>query len=209
MSLDSVIDIRLLRLRRAWRVAAVFGPHVFELAERYARAGLAEAQYLFAQMLVERRQAGDMEAASRWYESAARQGHIEACKALWRATTINAGPGAIGRSLDSIVRAANFGDYQASGVLIVAYGDKPDAPVPNMLGYLKRHAERGHAYAQLTLGHAYEQGYFGLLPHPEKAFDLYTRAAQQGDAQAQCCVGICYARGFGIQQDDTRPPTGI
>ncbi len=95
-----------------------------------------------------------------------------------------------------------MGDYQASGVLIAAYGQKADAPVPNMLAYLKQHVERGHASAQFGLAYAHDKGYWGLQRNPEKAFELYKLAAEGGNAHALCCVGICYARGLGVQQDD-------
>ncbi|MGH8268581.1 MAG: tetratricopeptide repeat protein, partial [Steroidobacteraceae bacterium] len=106
------------------------------------------------------------------------------------------------RSLNDIIRAADLGDYQASAVLIMAYGSKPEAPVPSMLAYMQRHVERGHAYAQVALAFAYDYGRHGLLPNPEKAFELYSLAAGQGDAHAQCCVGICYAYGRGAQLDE-------
>jgi TPR repeat protein len=29
-------------------------------------------------------------------------------------------------------------------------------------------------------------------------------AAKQGDAQAQCCLGVCYEHGIGISQDEAK-----
>jgi hypothetical protein len=195
-----VVDFRIERLRRAVRKGGMVA--AMSVAEKYAASGLAEAQYLLAQTLSESEQPADVEAAKRWYEAAARQGHVEATKALWRATAINIGAGAVERSLEFIIRAADLGDYQASGVLIAAYGRKPDAPIPNMLAYLQRHVERGHSYAQVSLAGAYAEGYFGLPRNAERAFELLTLAAQGGDAYAMCCVGISYAYGKGVQQDD-------
>jgi uncharacterized protein len=191
--LQSAVDFRLARLRRSLKKGPT--PVTVTMLKKYASDGLAEAQYLLAQMLSESEQPGDAEAAKSWYEAAARQGHIEACKALWQV-------GPIDLSLEFFIRAADLGDYQASAVLITAYGQKADAPVPNMLAYLQRHVERGHGYAQLSLAFAYDHGYFGLPRDPEKAFELDRVAARQGDAHAQCWIGIRYAHGLGVQQDD-------
>jgi TPR repeat protein len=195
-----VIDFRIERLRRALLKADARA--ALAVAKHYAEAGLAEAQFVLAGILASTDQPEDLEAAKGWYKAAARQGHIEAAKTLWRATVINAGSGAIDRSLEDVILAADLGDYLASAALIVVYGQKPDAPVPNMLAYLERHVGRGDSYAQDVLALAYDYGHHGLPRNPEKAFELYTQAALQGNPHAQCAVGICYAHGLGVQQND-------
>src|ERR1700676_3087925 len=127
---DTVTDFRLERLRRmlknGWTPAALM------LAEEYATSGLAEPQYLLAQMLASMGRPEDAEAAKRWYEAAARQGHVPACKELWQRT-------ACATSLELMIRTADLGDYQASGLLIMRHGDgqSPDVQVPNMVAYMQ------------------------------------------------------------------------
>jgi TPR repeat protein len=101
---SSVVDFRVERLRRSLKNGPT--PAALAVVEQYASDGLTEAQYLLAQILAESEQPDDVEAAKRWYEAAARKGHVEACKALWRVTAINTGAGAIERSLGFIIRAA-------------------------------------------------------------------------------------------------------
>src|SRR6202790_4749138 len=128
---DTVTDFRLERLRRmlknGWTPAALM------LAEEYATSGLAEAQYLLAQMLAATGRPEDAEAAKRWYEAAAHQGHVPACKELWQPTASGGSGGALATSLELMIRTADLGDYQASGLLIQQYGQSSDDQVPNML----------------------------------------------------------------------------
>lgn len=192
---ETVTDFRLERLRRILKNG--WTPAALTLAEEYATNGLAEAQYLLAQMLASTGRPEDTEAAKRWYEAAARQGHVPACKELWQRT-------ACATSLELMIRAADLGDYQASGLLIMRHGcgQSPDVQVPNMVAYMQRHVASGHAYAQKALGAAYDFGRFGLPRDLERAFELYMLAARQGDASAQCWVGICYGHGLGVKQDE-------
>ncbi len=51
-------------------------------------------------------------------------------------------------------------------------------------------------------------GPFGVPRDGERAFELYMLAAQQGNAYAQCCVGICYAVVWASNRTMSRPCTG-
>jgi len=204
---DTVTDFRLERLRRSLKSGRI--SDAFVIAEKYATSGLAEAQYLLGEMLSTRGQAGDAEAAQRWYEAAANQGHAAACKTLWyrnegRYIRVDVGDAdAWERSIGFMCQSADLGDPDASMVLIALYGGKSNCDkIPHMLEYLQRHAARGSFLAQLYLGHAHDFGHFGARRDAEKAFELYMQSAQQGHANAQCCVGVCYARGSGVKQDD-------
>jgi uncharacterized protein len=206
---ETVTDFRLERLRRSLKSGPT--PAAFAVAEKYASSGLAEAQYILGEMLSTRGQAGDTEAAQIWYEAAANQGHAAACKALWskgegRYFRVNvADADARERSIRFMCQSADLGDHQASMVLVALYGDKPNCgKIPNMLEYLQRNAARGSSLAQYYLGHAHDLGHFGAQRDSTKAFELYAQAAEQGDAQAQCWLGICYARGLCVEQDDEK-----
>ena len=200
---DTATDFRLERLRRSLKSGLT--SEAFVIAEKYASGGLAEAQYILGEMLSTRGQAGDAEAAQRWYEAAANQDHAAACKALWWRDINDADADAWDRSIRFMCQSADLGDTQASMALVILYGDKPNCDkIPNMLVYLQRHAARGRSLAQLYLGHAHAFGHFGAGRDTEKAFELYMQSAQQGHAHAQCCVGIGYAYGLGVGRDDEK-----
>ena len=44
-----------------------------------------------------------------------------------------------------------------------------------------------------------EQGMFGLTQSSERAFEYYTLASDQGDAEAQTNLGVMYATGDGVE----------
>lgn len=199
---ETVTDFRLKRLRRSLTSGRTSDS--FVIAEKYASSGLAEAQYLLGEMLSSRGQAGDAEEAQRWYEAAANQSHIAACKAIWLRELDAADAEGRERSIRFMCRSADLGDLQASMALVLLYGNKPTDKIPHMLEYLEHHAARGNSIAQLYLGHAHDEGNFGALRDAKKAFELYMKSAQQGEVHAQCCVGIGYARGLGVDQDDEK-----
>jgi TPR repeat protein len=204
---DRVTDFRLERLRRSLKTGRA--SDAFAVAEKYASSGLAEAQYILGEILSTRGQAGDAEAAQSWYEAAANQGHAAACKALWcrdegRYFRVDvADADALERSIRFMCQSADLGDPDASMVLVALYGGKPNCDkIPNMLEYLQRHAALGISLAQYYLGYAHDMGHFGAQRDVAKAFELYMQSAQQGNAQAQCWLGICYGHGLGVKQDE-------
>ena len=61
---------------------------------------------------------------------------------------------------------------------------------------LTRQAQSGDAEAQVDLANEYyEQG------NHAKAFEWYTKSANQGYADAQFNLGVMYAQGKGVRQD--------
>ena len=70
---DTAIDFRLERLRRAWLKGRT--PAALAVAQHFASAGLAEAQYLLGQMLSSTGAPEDAEKAKHWYRAASDQGH--------------------------------------------------------------------------------------------------------------------------------------
>jgi TPR repeat protein len=206
---DTVTDFRLERLRRSLKSGRT--SDAFAVAQKYASSGLAEAQYILGEMLATRGQTGDTETAQRWYEAAAEQGHAAACKALWwrgegRYFRVDvADADAWERSIRFMCQSADLGDPDASMVLVALYGGKPNCDkIPNMLEYLQRHAVLGISLAQYYLGYAHDMGHFGAQRDLTRAFELYMQSALQGHAHAQCCVGIGYARGLGVAQDEEK-----
>jgi uncharacterized protein len=64
------------------------------------------------------------------------------------------------------------------------------------LKWYRRSAEKGDAWAQLRLGHAYQQGK-GVEPNEAEALVWYRRAVAQG----QYNLGVRYAQGLGVMRD--------
>jgi TPR repeat protein len=63
-------------------------------------------------------------------------------------------------------------------------------------------AEKGDAYAQYILGWKYQYGHQGFPMDIKTAVKWYRRAAKQGDADAQTNLGVMYAEGQGVSQND-------
>src|ERR1019366_7639749 len=101
---DTAIDFRLERLRRAWLKGRT--PAALAVAQHFASAGLAEAQYLLGQMLSSTGAPEDAEKAKHWYRAASDQGHAAATKALWWMTANDGGEDAWERALVFAQRAA-------------------------------------------------------------------------------------------------------
>jgi tetratricopeptide (TPR) repeat protein len=62
-------------------------------------------------------------------------------------------------------------------------------------------AEQGHAFAQMSLGIMYANGY-GVTQDDEQAVFWYRKAAEQGHVFAQSNLGYMYANGRGVAQNN-------
>ena len=70
------------------------------------------------------------------------------------------------------------------------------------LARLHQFAEQRDARAQTELGERYEDGRGGVEQDYGVAVSWFTRAADQGSADAQAALGFMYLRGRGVAQDD-------
>jgi TPR repeat protein len=66
--------------------------------------------------------------------------------------------------------------------------------------WLLRAAENGDADAEMWLGAAYEENWFGTVDLQE-SIKWYRRAAEAGQAEAQMLLGNRYEMGYGIEQN--------
>lgn len=62
-------------------------------------------------------------------------------------------------------------------------------------------AENGDAGSQRMLADFYASGLGPIKADKKKAVYWYSKAAEQGDAEAQFYLGICYLNGFGVNKD--------
>ena len=64
--------------------------------------------------------------------------------------------------------------------------------------WFQKAAGQGHAGALKVLGDAFRYGSYGVDKNPERMLDYYTRAAEQGDPEAQNALAFCYYQSIGI-----------
>ena len=69
---------------------------------------------------------------------------------------------------------------------------------------LQRKVDAGNAWAMHNLGVRHRDGSKGLEKDLKKAFTLYKRAAEGGDAAGQCAYARAYLQGMGVEKDQSR-----
>lgn len=191
---------------RAWRALAdTFHMTADELASisyrRAADLGDAQAQYLVAQ----RYATGtgvvrDQSAAVSWYKLSAEQGHSEAQSALGVCYLAGVGGAPdFRRALEWLQKAAEQGDAKAQWNLGSVFasgrgGIKRDLPTAFIL--YKKAAAAGFVPAQATLGVL-----FARVRDFEQAAFWLSKAAEQGDPEAQYNLGLAYIKGQGVAAD--------
>ena len=62
-----------------------------------------------------------------------------------------------------------------------------------MVYWFNKAAEQGVAHAQRNMGIFYAMGLGGLKKDVNKALELWKKAAEAGDSEAQYALGSCYA----------------
>jgi hypothetical protein len=90
-----------------------------------------------------------------------------------------------------------FADAYKDGIAAGNSGDFVTA-----LKLLTPLAEKGDARAQFAVGQVYHRGLGEIDEDPTKARHWYEKAARQGNANAQSNLGVIYATGDGVPQDD-------
>jgi hypothetical protein len=65
-------------------------------------------------------------------------------------------------------------------------------------------AEKGDAQSQRTMALVYEVGLYGVAKNDAEAVKWYRLAVDQGDAEAQVCLGVMYDYGEGVPKNDTK-----
>jgi uncharacterized protein len=190
------VDFRVERLRRALEAGRT--PESLISQRMYVHGNPADAIWFMARALSLSNKPRHNNEADRWYRIAADKGHTAARNSLlWESA---------GRTwsqkVESLRRAFEGGDEQAIRTWISIYRNETTTPLPAMVEYLQQWAAQGDELAQLYLADGYAKGRFGMQRDRKKAFRLYWLAAQQGNAEGQCAVGIHYAKGEGVQRND-------
>ncbi|MBQ8445665.1 MAG: sel1 repeat family protein, partial [Opitutales bacterium] len=175
-----------------------------EFLRKSAEQGDARAQYWLAGILEHN---GDKKAALSWMEKSAKQNYVPALERLaWRYWAGEEGVVAQDRkkAFSLFKTAAYLGSSNAQERLAWCYINeenvvKEDIPRGRIWRWLA--AERDDGFAQIRLANYYRQA---AKKNPDRWFDAFrwfSRAAEQGHAQAAADLGDCYWFGRGTEKD--------
>jgi TPR repeat protein len=153
-----------------------------------AEGGIAEAQAVYGQMLLDGTGvARDQREAVRWFDKAARQGHVMAINMMGRCYDLGWGvPVDKVRAAQWFKAAAerglDWGLYNYATALTLGAGVPEDKP--QALALFRRAAEMGNAKAHNFVGSFYEDGWVVERDIAEAA-RCYAAAAEGGDFRGQ------------------------
>jgi TPR repeat protein len=145
-----------------------------------AEAGVAEAQAVWGQMLLDR---GEAEAGFGWFGKAAQQGHLMALNMVGRCYDLGWGVAVNKRRAGECFRIAaerglDWAMYNYATAL--ALGDGVTEDKAAALGWFEKAAALGNAKAVNHVGSFHEDGW--VVPQDmAKAAECYARAAEGGD----------------------------
>lgn len=145
-----------------------------------AEAGVAEAQAVYGQMLLDR---GEPEQGFRWFEKAAQQGHLMALNMVGRCYDLGWGVDVNKQRAAECFRVAaerglDWAMYNYATALALGDGVAEDKAAA--LGWFEKAAALGNAKAVNHVGSFHEDGW--VVPRDmAKAAEFYARAAEGGD----------------------------
>lgn len=174
-----------------------------------AKEGHPEAQYRVGRLYdAGRGVPRDRATAADWYRKAAEQGHTDA--QLWLGFIYAEGlsvPRDQARGIRWFQEAAEAGVVQAQMYLGKIYreGGRVRGNPAEALKWYRMAAEQGEAQAQYEVGlllWGFPNPWEIPWKDPAEAAEWFRKAAEQGHLDAQDYLGVMYARGEGVPQDD-------
>ena len=163
---------------------ALAGPARAALIREAAEAGLAEAQAVLGQMLLDGAEvAKDARAGFGWFMRAAAQGHLASLNMVGRCYELGWGVAPDpARAAECFRIAAERGLTEAmyNHATQLALGRGVEQDRPTALAWLRRAAARGFAKAENFVGSFHEDGWATPVD-PLAAAQCYARAAHGGD----------------------------
>ena len=168
-------------------MARLDGPNRAAFIRAAARAGQADAQAVYGQMLLDGREVPRDEAAAfGWFGRAAAQQHLMALNMVGRCYDLGQGTAVDKARAAECFRVAAERSlpeamYNYATSLTLGEGVAEDRPAA--LAWLERAAERGFAKALNFVGQFHEDGWV-VERDMARAADCYARAAEAGDFRA-------------------------
>ena len=146
----------------------------------------------------------DNKEAVKWYTKSAEQGHVMAAFNLSRCYEDGQGvPRDKKQAMKWFAKVLDTTDIKELYRILRSIDPYCNYDSDKSLLLLRRLAELGNAKAQFDLGnvcHWNGGGQRGVGDRKESV-KWYTMAAEQGNADAQFCLGICYKQGEGVDTD--------
>jgi TPR repeat protein len=157
---------------------------------------------------------GGSQEARAWLEQRIANG--DALAAVSLASALARSPAPIGdpvrskqlaeKALSALEREALAGDSGAAYTLGVVFetGSVAAKNEGRARDWYERAAKQGYTPGQIGLGLLLQRGIEGLAPDPAQGTSWFRRAAEAGDAVGQYQLADAYARGSGVEKDDTQ-----
>ena len=103
-------------------------------------------------------------------------------------------------------KAADLGDPDAQYNVGIMYGNGDGIPKNYKLSFdmLKSSAESGNINALMSIANRYDAGSYGVNRDIERAFNLYSIAADIGYSEAQYNLGSMYEKGDGTKKNEDK-----
>lgn len=182
-------------------------PPEIERVFKQVRNGDAESQYLLGSMyLYGQGVEKNNELSTRWFRSAAAQGHVAAQGALGLAYYKGVGvPVDEHEAAKWIRKAASQGDASSQYNLAILYGRGDGVAQDHVEASRWYHeaAKQGHADAQVILGNRYQHG-IGVPHDYSRALEWYLKAANQEHRDALLSAGAMHLQGLGVRRNVTK-----
>jgi TPR repeat protein len=174
--------------------------------EKNAEKGNAEAQYELGQC--HEKGLGcirDNKEAVKWYTKSAEQGHVMAAFNLSRCWEDGQGvPRYKKQAMKWFAKVLESTDIKELYRILRSIDPYCNYNSDKSVLLLKRLAELGNAKAQYDLGNVcrWDGVVRGGVDDRKESVKWYTMAAEQGNADAQFWLGICYRQGEGVDRDE-------
>ena len=183
--MGAMLDITALQAMDTAELAALFAPGSDDRAQALrvaAEAGMADAQALYGQLLLDGHEAPrDARAAFGWFNRAAAQGHLLALNMVGRCYDLGWGVAVDkGRAAEcfriSAARGLDWGMYNYATQLTLGEGVAEDRPAA--LDWFRKAAALGNAKAANYVGSFHEDGW--VVPRDLSAAETHYRTAAEG-----------------------------
>jgi TPR repeat protein len=107
------------------------------------------------------------------------------------------------QNMETELPSINLSDAEREILLSYAYclGAEVVENADEVVGFFRKYADAGHAFAQTTLGNMYLAGHW-VEKDEAQAIRWLRKSAEQGDPEAQYQIGNLYRTGEGLEKNE-------